>query len=74
MISPIRATIDMTWKWSPNQLGDLLDAAGPMVKSFNTWDRATLIQKHGANFYHDAPTKVTLALDKTDNGWQTATE
>ena len=74
MISPIRATIDMTWKWNTNQLGDLLDAAGPMVKSFNTWDRATLIQKHGANFYHDPPTKVTLALDKTDKGWQTATE
>jgi len=74
MISPTRATIDVTWKWSTNQLGDLLDVAGPMVKSFNTWDRATLIQKHGANFYHDAPTKVTLALDKTDNGWQTATE
>jgi hypothetical protein len=74
MVSPIRATIDMTWKWSPNQLGELLDAAGPMVKSFNTWDRATLIQKHGANFYHDPPTKVTLALDKTDKGWQTAME
>jgi len=74
MISPTRATVDVTWKWSTNQLGELLDAAGPTVKSFNTWDRATLIQKHGANFYHDAPTKVTLALDKTDKGWQIATE
>ena len=45
-----------------------------MVKSFNTWDRATLIQKHGANFYHGEPTKVTLALMKTDKGWQIATE
>lgn len=74
MISPTRATIDVTWKWSTNQLGELLDAAGPTVRSFNTWDRATLIQKHGANFYHDPPTKVTLALAKTDKGWGVATE
>jgi len=74
MLSPTRATIDITWKWDSNQLGDLLDAAGPTVKSFNTWDRATLIQKHGANFYHDPPTKVTLALAKSDKGWGIATE
>jgi len=75
MLSPIRATVTMSWNWKTNPLGDLLDASGSMVKSFNTWDRATLIQKYGADFYHGAPTEVTLSLMKTDAGaWQIATE
>ncbi len=75
MISPTRATVTLTWSWKANAMGDLLDAAGPTVKSFNTWERGTLIQKYGANFYHGAPTEVTLALAKTDSGkWQIATE
>lgn len=75
MLSPISATINITWDWKTNVLGELLDAGGSMVKSFNTWDRATLIQKYGANFYHAAPTQVTLALAKSDSGvWQIATE
>jgi hypothetical protein len=74
MITSSRATVDLTWKWEPNQLGEIFDASGPAVKSFNTWDRATLIRKYGANFYHGQPTKVTLALVKTERGWQIATE
>lgn len=75
MISPTRATITMSWNWKTNPLGELFDAAGPEVKSFNTWDRATLIQKYGADFYHAAPTEVTIALAKTQQGvWQVATE
>ena len=69
-----RATVEYAWKWEPNQFGELLDASGPLVKSFNTWDRSTLISKYGANFYHGEPTKVTLALLKGDKGWQIATE
>ena len=75
MLSPARATINMTWDWKTNPLGELLDVGGSMVKSFNTWDRATLIQKYGANFYHAAPTQVTLALEKSDSGaWKIAVE
>ena len=74
MQSPSRAFVDFTWKWEPNKLGNLFDASGSMVKGFNTWDRAILIQKHGANFYHGDPTKVTLALMKSDKGWQIAVE
>jgi hypothetical protein len=74
MLSPTRATVAITWNWKTNTLGDLLDASGPMVKSFNTWDRATLIQKYGADFYHAAPAEVTLLLAKTDSGWQIATD
>jgi hypothetical protein len=74
MVNPTRAMVDITWKWEPNKLGNLFDASGSMVKEFNTWDRATLIQKYGADFYHGDPTKVTLAMMKGDNGWQIAIE
>jgi len=74
MLTPSRATVEYTWRWETNKAGDMFDAAGPAVKAFNTWDRSTLIDKYGAHFYHEAPTKVALALMKTDKGWQVATE
>ena len=71
MNSPTRATVVYSWKWEPNRLGNLFDASGSLVKSFNTWDRATLIDKYGANFYHADPTKVQIVLSKPDRGpWQ----
>ena len=48
----------------------MFDAAGPMVKGFNTWDRATLIEKYGASFYHGAPTRAAQMFSKSDKGWQ----
>lgn len=74
MVTPSKAAVEYSWKWETTKAGDLFDAAGPVVKGFNTWDRATLIEKYGANFYHAAPTKVTVALVKTDKGWQVSTE
>lgn len=75
MLSPTRANIIISWTWKTTPLGELLDAGGPTVKAFNTWDRSTLIDKYGANFYHAAPTEVTLGLAKADNGtWGIATE
>lgn len=68
------AAVQYTWKWVPNQLGDDLDAAGKLVKSFNTWDRATLIEKYGADFYHGDPTRASVNLVRTDKGWKVATE
>ena len=70
MNSPSRATVEFAWKWEPNKLGNLFDASGSMVKGFNTWDRATLIQNYGANFYHSDPTHVVIALTKGNAGWQ----
>ena len=67
-----RANVEYTWKWAPNQLGEIFDASGALVKGFNTWDRSTLISKYGADFYHGEPTKVTLALVKGEKGWQIA--
>jgi len=74
MRTPSSATVEYTWKWDTNKAGDLFDAAGPAVKAFNAWDRSSLIDKHGANFYHEAPTKVVVALAKSDKGWMIATE
>ncbi len=74
MLNPSQATADVTWDWTTTPLGELLDAAGPMVKSFNTYDRATLIQKYSASFYHGGPTKITLGFTRSDKGWQIAAE
>ena len=70
MLSPMKASVDYSWKWETTQAGDLFDASGPAVKAFNTWDRSTLIDKFGAAFYHGDPTKVTILLSKRDNGWE----
>ncbi len=74
LAAPGRATVDVAWKWETNSLGDAFDASGPLVKAFNTWERSTLIEKYGADFYHADPTKIRVTLAKTDTGWQIATE
>jgi len=74
MLTSSKATVEYSWKWETNKAGDLFDAAGPAVKAFNTWERSTLIDKYGAHFYHTAPTKVIVAMVKSDKGWQAATE
>jgi hypothetical protein len=75
MLSPTRANIEFTWKWEPTKLGNLFDASGSLVKSFNVWDRTTLIDKYGAAFYHADAAKVQIALTKSDQGvWQIAFE
>jgi len=66
------ASVEFTWAWEPNKMGELLDASGPLVKSFSTWDRATLIDKYGAKFYHGEPNKVTTEFVRGDKGWQIA--
>jgi hypothetical protein len=69
-----RATVEFSWGWAPNRFGDLLDASGPLVKSFSTWDRATLIDKYGAKFYHGEPAKVIVTAARTDGAWHIAAE
>jgi hypothetical protein len=68
------AYVQFTWQWAPNELGNAFDAAGPLVKSFNTWDRSTLIQKYGAAFYHQEPTQAALTFVRQDKGWKLAAE
>lgn len=74
MDNPARARVEFSWKWEPNALGENFDAAGALIEGFNSWDRVSLIDKFGARFYHEAPTKVVVALIKGDQGWQAATE
>ena len=74
MIGVNNATVEYTWKWVPNQMGDLFDAGSPLVKGFNLWDRQTLINKYEADFYHGNPAKSTLALARTDRGWNISTQ
>jgi hypothetical protein len=69
-----RASAEFTWGWQPNQMGEILDASGSLVKSFSTWDRGTLIDKYGAKFYHGSPTKAVMAFTRADNGWKVSAE
>ena len=68
------AIVEYNWKWVPNQLGDVFDAGGPMVKSFNMWERQTLINKYEADFYHGNPTRSTLALVRSGKEWKISTQ
>jgi hypothetical protein len=68
MIKPHLAQVDYTWKWVPNRLGAEFEASGSLVKSFSTWDRATLIKSYGVDFYTAPPTKVSIILVEKDNG------
>jgi hypothetical protein len=71
---PSVAKVEFEWAWEPTKFGNMLDANGETVKSFGTWDRQKLIQKYGADFYHAAPAKVTMRMQKGDKGWKMATD
>ncbi len=68
MIRPHLARVTYTWKWQPNRLGEEFDASGDLVRSFSTWDRATLIKSYGVDFYGAAPTNVTIVLTEAKDG------
>lgn len=70
MIGTNSATVEYNWKWAPNQLGNVFDAGGPLVKSFNMWERQTLINKYDVDFYNGNQTRSTLALVRNDRGWK----
>ncbi len=75
MVKPHLAQLEYTWKWTPNRLGQEFEASGSLVKSFSTWDRATLIKTYGVDFYNAPPTKAGLVLVEADNGtWKPYTD
>ncbi len=75
MIKPHLAQVDYTWKWVPNRLGEEFDASGSLVKSFTSWDRATLIKSYGVDFYSAPPAKGSVTLMETNDGsWKPYTE
>jgi hypothetical protein len=74
MTSMGHATVEFTWAWDPTKLGEIFDASGPQVQSFNTWDRGTLIDKYGVKFYHGAPTRGTISCVRGDKSWEISTQ
>jgi hypothetical protein len=68
MIRPHLARVTYSWQWDANRLGKEFDASGDLVKSFNTWDRGTLIKSYGVDFYSAAPSHVTVVLQETKDG------
>lgn len=74
MAGPERATIQYSWRWQTNALGESFDASSGNLDGLNSWDRVALIDKHGVRFYHEAPAAETLVLAKTSRGWQPVSE
>jgi hypothetical protein len=71
MVKPHLAQVDYTWKWAPNRLGQEFDASGSLVKSFTSWERATLIKSYGVDFYTADPTKASIVvMEATDGTWK----
>jgi hypothetical protein len=65
-----QARVTYNWKWVPEELGDSFDAGGSVVKSFNMWERQTLISKYQADFYHGEATTSTLTLVRQGREWK----
>lgn len=74
MNGPNMATVEYTWKWEPTKMGDLFDASGKELQSLTSWQRASVIEKHGADYYHAAPTKTVVRVTKTPKGWKIAND
>lgn len=68
------ATVEFTWKWEPNRLGEVFEVSGPLVKSFNTWERAALIDDYAANFYHGDPKQAVIGVVKSGRAWRIPAE
>jgi hypothetical protein len=68
------AVAEYNWKWVPNQLGEIFDASSPLVKSFNLWDRQTLINKNGVDFYSESGKRSTLTLARAGREWNVAAQ
>jgi len=72
MKGPDRAIISYNWKWVTNALGNEFDASAGKLSGFNTWERVTLIDKHGARFYQETPPTVTVNVVAGKSGWEVA--
>jgi len=69
-LSPGKVRVDYSWQWKPTEMGKSFDAAGPVVKSFGTYDRSVLIDKYGAAFYGGAPQKLSVVMVHSAKGWE----
>jgi hypothetical protein len=65
-----KVQVQYTWAWQTTKAGELFDIAGKFVQSLPAYNRAMLIDQHGANFYHSAPSGAAIVLKKGDEGWE----
>jgi hypothetical protein len=72
MINPDLARVEYTWKWVPNQFGDIFDSDGTLMKKMDVYERGYLIQNAGANTYHGAVRKDAVDIAHNDKGWSVA--
>src|SRR4051812_10352515 len=73
-ISPSKFQVEYSWKWEPTKMGDLFDAAGPQLQKMSSAERAVMIDKYGADFYHAEPSKAAVLVVKGDKGWTISIE
>lgn len=71
-VSHQKFSVQYTWAWETTKAGDLFDIAGKPVQSLPLYDRSVLIDQHGANYYHAAPSQTAIVLAKGDHGWEPA--
>lgn len=69
-----RATVQFDWQWRPNRLGLIFDPSGDYAQTFTDKEWAELMDTYGARQYRQLPTKATVALLRTSEGWQLATD
>ncbi len=70
MLGVNMAQVDYKWKWQPNKMGDQFDVNNKVLDTFKIWDRTTLIQKYGVDFYHAEPKVASLTFQRAEKGWQ----
>ncbi len=68
-LTPGRFQVEYTWVWQTTKAGDLFDIPGKLVQELPAYDRGTLIDQHGAAYYHGGPSHATLLLMKHDKNW-----
>jgi hypothetical protein len=71
---PGRATVEFTWRWVPSELGQNFDASGACVRAFSSEERMVLMDKYGVRFYRQPPETAVVALTKSSQGWQLASD
>jgi predicted transcriptional regulator len=69
-VSPQKFSVQYTWAWQTTKAGDLFEISGKPVQDLPLYDRSVLIDQHGANYYHGAPSQSAITLSKGDHGWE----
>lgn len=67
-----RATVEYTWQWQPNTLGESFDRLGPAMMLMSAQDRLELANRFEARDYHAVPKSEVIRVTKSAHGWQIA--